>query len=158
MRLASLLLLTLIVGCSEGEMSVRQRFLAQSTVSVQLENWARAVNNQDIDSLALVFENTQELRVLSADGRILQGWEHVRAHYGELFGEAVMVNLVIDAIEIEVHSRDVVLATFRHSLDLEKNDGWREPTESGLGTTVWLNSGEEGSWRLHLLQLSTSQR
>jgi ketosteroid isomerase-like protein len=158
MRYAGLLLLSLIAACSGDDISVRQRFLAQSSVSVQFEGWVRSLNNQNQDSLALVFHQVPELRVLHTDGTVARGRDEVREAQVEFFDSAEMVNFVPDGLEIEVLGDDVVLTTFRYTLDIERTDGTRDPTVRGLGTIVWTNDPADGLWKIRALQLSARRR
>lgn len=158
MRYTSLLLLTIVVACGSDDISVRQRFLAQSSVSVQFETWVRSLNNQYRDSLALVFHRDTALRVLNIDGTISHGWEEEREKLGEFFESAEMVNLVPDGLEIEVLSKEVVLTIFRHTLDIERSDGQRDPTIRGLGTILWTNDPTDELWKIRVMQLSARLR
>ena len=154
MRFTTLLLLSLVVACGDGEISVRQRFLAQSNVSVQFEAWARSLNNQDRDSLALLYDHGPELRVLAIDGSISHGWEEESERQLQFFESAAMVNFVPDGLEIEVLTQDLVLTTFRHTLDIERTNGSRDPTIRGLGTILWTRDLSDDTWRIRLMQLS----
>jgi hypothetical protein len=102
MRHFGLLLLALVVACGSEELSVRQRFLAQSSVSVQFEAWVRSLNNQNQDSLALVYHQVPELRILGIDGSVSHGWEEERENVAEFFASAEMVNFVPAGLEIFV--------------------------------------------------------
>lgn len=154
MRPTSILILSLVVASCGGGDSIRQQFLAQSTVSVQLENWVRSLNNQDMDSLTLTFHHLPELRHLHSDGSISHGWEEVREHYDQFFDAAELVNFVPDGLEIDVQSSEVVLTTFRYTLDIQRAGTERDPTIRGLGTMVWTNDSTDELWKIYLLQLS----
>ena len=158
MRYFNLLLLTLLVSCAADEMSVRQQFLAQSSVSVQFDVWVRSLNNQDQDSLALVFQQVPELRVLHVDGTVSHGWEEERENQLQFFDSTDMVNFVPDGIEIDVLSDELVLTTFRHTLDIERTGGQRDPTIRGLGTMVWTHDLVDGTWKIRVMQLSARLR
>jgi len=154
MRLTSLLLLTILVACSGGGDSVRQQFLAQASTSVQFDIWVRSLNNQDIDSLALTYHRVPELRVLHSDGAISHGWDVVRERQVEFFESAELVNFVPDGLEIEVLSSEVVLTTFRYTLDSQRVGAERDPTVRGLGSIVWVHDPAADLWKIHLMQLS----
>ena len=160
MRHTGLALITcsLFVACSGGDISVRQRFLAQSSVSVRFDTWVRSFNNKDRDSLALTYHQVPELRVHHADGTVSRGWGEERENQAEFFNNVEVVNFVIDGLEIEVVSDAVVLTTFRHSLDTERSDGQRDATVSGLGTIVWIKDTADDLWKIHTLHLSARQR
>jgi hypothetical protein len=158
MRYATSLLLSLTVACAGGETSVRQRFLAQSTVSVQFDAFVRSLNNQDLDSLSLVFHHDPELRVLGIDGSISRGWEEELETRREFFRSAEMVNFVPDRPEITVLTKDVVLTTFRHTLDIERTDGERDPTVHGVGTIVWTHDEADDTWKIRAMQLAARPR
>ncbi len=154
MRYPGLLLLTLLVACSGDELSVRQQFLAQSSVSVQFDTWVRSINNQNQDSLDLVYRHVPELRALDIDGTVARGWDEARENWIEFFDDMEVVNLVTDVHEIEVLTEDLVLMTFRYSLDTERHD--REPglSVSGRGSMVWSNDAVDDLWKIHLQHLS----
>ena len=154
MRHTNLLWVCLLVACSSGETSVRQQFLAQSTASVQFDTWVRAINNQNQDSLAIVYHPVPELRVLNIDGTVSRGWDEVLAYWVEFFAGVETVNFVTDGLEIEVVNEDVVLMTFRHSLDTERLEGERGSTVSGLGTIVWRRDAVDDLWKIHMQHLS----
>jgi hypothetical protein len=158
MRYTSLLLLSIVVACGSEEISVRQRFVAQSSVSVQFDAWVRSLNNQNQDSLALVYHQVPELRILGIDGSVSHGWEEEREKVAEFFASAEMVNFVPDGLEIFVLSYEVVLTTFRHTLDIERTDGQRDPTVRGLGTIVWTHDPIDDLWKIRVLQLSARRR
>ena len=158
MRLAALLPLLLLTACSGGEMSVRQQFLAQSSTSVQFDTWVRSINNQNLDSLVLVYHQVPELRVLNLDGSISRGWEEASAYWAEFFEEVEIVNLVTDVHEIEVMAEDLVVMTFRYSLDTERNDGEPGAPSSGRGTMVWIRDTVDDFWKIHLQHLSVRNR
>ena len=154
MRNATLLLTSLLVACSGGELSVRQQFLAQSNASVQFDTWVRSINNQNQDSLALVYHQVPELRVLNIDGTISRGWDEAFAHWIEFFDEVEIVNLVTDVHEIEVLTEDLVLMTFRYSLDTERFDGEPGSSASGRGNMVWTRDVIDDLWKIHMQHLS----
>jgi ketosteroid isomerase-like protein len=150
----ALIVCTITVACSGGESSVRQRFLAQSSVSVLFDTWVRCNNNQDRDSLALLYHHVRELRVLRPDGTVTRGWNEEREAQAEFFDSVERVNFLAEALEIEVVDKDVVLTTFHHSLDAERRGGERLPTVSGVGTMVWVRDAADGQWKIHMLHLS----
>ncbi len=156
MRHASLALIAicLLLACSREETSVRQRFLAQSSVSVQFENWTRVFNNMDRDSLALIYHQVPELRVIHSDGSMSRGWTEERDRLSDFFGGVERVNLVTEGLETEVISEDLVLATFRHALAIERVDGQRDPRVSGPGTMVWIKDPADEIWKIHMEHLS----
>ena len=154
MRHATILALSLLAGCSGAELSVRQQFLAQSSVSVQFDNWVRSINNQNQDSLALVYDQVPELRALNIDGTVSRSWDETSAHWNEFFKTVEVVNLVTDVHEIEVMYEDLVLMTFRYSLDTEANDGEPGSSVSGRGTMVWTKDMVDDLWKIHLQHLS----
>ncbi len=158
MRHFGLFILVLVAACGTDDISVRQRFLAQSSVSVQFETWVRSLNNQNQDSLALVYHQVPELRVLGIDGSVSHGWDEERTRLAEFFEAAELVNFVPDGIEIEVLSDEIVLTTFRHTLDIERADGQRDPTVRGLGTIIWTHDVLDDSWKIRVMQLSARLR
>ena len=158
MRFFSFLLLSLFVSCSGEDASVRQHFLAQSNVSVRFESLVRAVNNRDQDSVALFYQHVPELRVLQMDGSITRGWEAEAESQKVFFESLSMVNFVADAVEIDVLSKDLVLTTFRFSIDIARADGRRDPTTSGNGTIVWIKDPADDEWKIRLQQLSSRMR
>jgi ketosteroid isomerase-like protein len=158
MRHATLLGLSLLTACSGGELSVRQQFLAQSSVSVQFDTWVRSINNQNQDSLALVYHQVPELRALNTDGTVSRGWDETREYWNEFFDGVEIVNFVTDGHEIEVLSQHVVLMTFRHMLDTERTDGERGSDARGRGTIVWTRDVVDGLWKIHMLHLSERYR
>ncbi len=161
MRYAGSVLLVacgLIVACSGRDLSVRGQFLAQSNVSVQLETWIRAINNQDRDSVAAVYHQVPELRILNIDGTVSRGWEEERDRQSQFFDDFEIVNFVVDGIEIEVVNDALVLTIFRQTLDAERNTGQRDATVSGLGTIVWIKDTVDDVWKIHTLHMSARQR
>jgi len=158
MRHATLLFLSLLVACSGDELSVRQQFLAQSSVSVQFDTWVRSINNQNQDSLDLVYRHVPEIKALNINGTVSRGWDEARENWIEFFDEMEIVNLVTDVHEIEVLTEDLVLMTFRYSLDTERYD--REPglSVSGRGSMVWTNDAVDNLWKIHLQHLSVRYR
>ena len=154
MRYATLLLTSLLVACSDGELSVRQQFLAQASVSVQFDSWVRSINNRNHDSLALAYEQVPELKVLNIDGTVSRGWDEVSERWIEFFEGVDVVNFVTDVHEIEVLTKDLVLMTFRHSLDTERRDGEPGLSISGRGSIVWLRDVDDDLWKIRLLHLS----
>ena len=156
MRHVNLLLLSLLVACSGGEQSVRQQFLAEANVSVQFDVWVRSINNQDQDSLALVHHQVPELRVLRSDATVSRGWDEEREKWSEFFDSTEIVNFVIDGLEFDVVSNDVVLTTFRYSLDTERSEGQRESTVSGLGNIVWTRDLVDDLWKIQMVHLSAT--
>ena len=158
MRYTTLLLILITVACGGGEISVRQRFLAQSSVSVHFDAWVRALNNQERDSLALFYHHGPELRVLGIDGTISRGWEEESESQRQFIETAELVNFVPGEPDIEVLAKDMVLTTFRHTLDIERVSGQRDPTVHGLGTILWTQDPGDDSWKIRLLQLSARPR
>ena len=158
MRYATVLFSSLAVACSGGEISVRQQFLAQSGVSVQFDTWVRSINNKNQDSLALLYHQVPELRVLDADGTVSNGWDETRDKWSEFFAGRESVNFVADGLEYDVLNEDVVLVSFRYSLNTERSDGTRDPTLSGLGTIAWINDPLDDLWKIHMQHLSVRYR
>lgn len=154
MRHLGLLVLAFVVACGGREISVRQRFLAQSGVSVQFDTWARAVNNQDEDSLALCYHHGPELRVLNMDGTISRGWNEESERQRDFFSAAERVNFVPGEPEIEVMAKDMVITTFLHTLDIERMNGERDPTVRGVGLILWTRDPNDDTWRIRFVQLS----
>lgn len=158
MRHATLLPLFLLVACSSGGLSVRQQFLAESGVSVRFDMWVRSINNQDMDSVALMYHHAPELRVLKPDGTVTRGWREEQENWTEFFNDRTMVNFVTEGLEFDVVSDRFVTMMFRHSLDAERVDGNRDPTVSGLGTMVWTKDVVDGLWKIRMLHLSVRAR
>ena len=158
MRYATVVFLSLAVACSGGEISVRRQFLAQSGVSVQFDTWVRSINNENQDSLALLYHQVPELRVLNADGTVSRGWEETRDKWAEFFEGSGSVNFVADGLEYDVVNGDVVLVSFRYSLNTERSDGTRDPTLSGLGTIAWIHDRVDDLWKIHMQHLSVRYR
>ena len=154
MRHATLLLASLLVACSGGELSVRQQFLAESGASVQFDIWVRSINNQNQDSLGLIYHQVPELRSINVDGKVSRGWDEVAQHWSEFFELARSVNFVTDVHEIEVLTEDLVLMTFRYSLDTERDDGEPGLSVSGRGSMVWSGDVEDDLWKIHTQHLS----
>jgi len=148
------IVILLVTGCSGDEISPRQLFLAQSSVSVQFENWVRAINNKTMDSLAVLYHQVPELRVIDTDGSIARGWEEQRERLTTFLDSVVRLNFVAEGLEIEVLNKELVLTTFRHSLDSEGADGERTSTLSGRGTMVWIKDEADGVWKIHMQHLS----
>ena len=158
MRYTALLLIALAAACDDGEISVRQRFLAQSSVSVQFEAWARALNNQDLDSLALVYHHDPELRILGIDGTVSHGWEEEHTRQIAFLDSTELVNFVPSEPEIQLLGKEMVLTIFRHTLDIVHTDGQREPTVRGLGTILWKKDPADDNWKILVMQLAARQR
>lgn len=152
MRHTSLILIAicLLLACSREDTSVRQRFLAQSSVSVQFENWSRVFNNMDQDSLALIYHQVRELRVVHSDGSMSRGWTEERERLSEFFNAVERLNLVTEGLETEVINKDLVLATFRYDLSVQRVDGQRDPRLSGPGTMVWIKDPADEIWKIHM--------
>jgi hypothetical protein len=153
-----MLLLITAVACGSGDISVRQRFLAQSSVSVKFNAWVRALNNQNRDSVALFYHHSPELRVLAIDGTISHGWEEESEVQREFFETVELVNFVPGEPEIDVLAKDMVLTTFRHTLDIERANRQRDPTVRGLGSILWTRDPDDDTWKIRLLQLSARPR
>lgn len=154
MRHAILLLLSLLVACSGSEPSVRQQFLAESGASAQFDNWVRAINNQNQDSLGIIYHQVPELKSINVDGTVSRGWEEVSQHWSVFFDAVRIVNFVTDVREIEVLAEDLVLMTFRYSLDTERNDGEPGMSVSGRGSMLWSGDVVDDLWKIHMQHLS----
>ncbi len=63
-------------------------------------------------------------------------------------------NVNTDVHEIEVLTEELVLMTFRYSLDTERDDGEPGFSVSGRGSMVWSGDVEDDLWKIHTQHLS----
>ena len=136
-----------LVACSV-DMSVRARTEAEQELQTRVDDWVRAMNNMDLDSLLTMHHAVPELKVIWPDGRVAHGWDEEQALHQQAMEGVDRINFGVQNIEIEVLTRDIALVTFRHSTDIIREDGERGMPTAGSVTIVWVK--DAGEWKIHL--------
>jgi len=136
-----------LVACSV-DMSVRARTAATQELNTRIDDWIRATNNMDLDSLAVMHHDVPELKVVWPDGSVTHGWDEEQAMYRESIQGVARINFGVQNREIEVLRRDVALVTLRHSTDVILEDGERGSPTAGSVTMVWVK--DDGDWKIHV--------
>ena len=136
-----------LVACSV-DMSVRARTAAVQELNTRIDDWIRATNNMDLDSLAVMHHDVPELKVIWPDGTVTHGWDEEQAKYREATEGVDRINFGVQNREIEVLKRDVALVTLRHSTDIILEDDERASPNAGSVTLVWVK--HDGEWKIHL--------
>ena len=136
-----------LVACSV-DMSVRARTAATQELNTRIDDWIRATNNMDLDSLAAMHHDVPELKVIWPDGSVAHGWEEEQAMHREAIEGVDRINFGVQNREIEILKRDVALVTLRHSTDIILEDGERGMPTEGSITMVWVKVDDE--WKVHL--------
>ncbi len=155
-RFLAMLLLVGVIACSEPTLSVRERAVIEQTLEGQLQSWARAWNNGDRDSLAILYVQSPDLTVIWVDGRSRRGWDDEQMAQTSLFNSTERVNLVVQNPTVQVLSPEVALTTFNHSIDVVRLGGRREMVRSGAGTIIWVKDGLDAMWRIQTAHLSVT--
>ncbi len=152
-KLVLALVCAALVACSP-EMTQRERMVEQQVVQERLVSWVRHMNNAKLDSLAMMYSDAPDARVLWPDGRRSVGKDEVRQVTREFYSSIQYMNFVMTDPVVEVLTPTVAVATFSHSTDVVRL-GSRQ-VEAGRGTVVWLKDSADNLWKIHVQQVAVS--
>ena len=145
-----------LLACAGDELTIRQRLISEHDVTARYETWVRSMNNRDTDSLAALYHQVPELRVVWPDGRVSRGWEDVRTAQTAFFDGIERVNFVPQAREVAILSSTVAVTMLGYSLDVARFGGRRDEPASGIVTLIWVNDETDGLWKVHSQHVSVT--
>jgi len=158
MQRSSLLLVlacVAVVACTR-EMTRRDVLLEQQRVEERVTTWVRTMNNARVDSLLLFYHDAPELRVLWSDGKKSSGFEETEQALRDFYANIQYMNVALSELEVQVLSRNVAQATFRHSTDIVGADNQRRPVAVGQGVLVLFKDASDNAWKIHTQILSVN--
>jgi hypothetical protein len=146
----------LVLAACERELTMRERAVEEEMVEERFNTWVRLVNNARVDSLLLLYHQVPTLETLWPDGRRTTGYEELKQNLREFYQGISYMNFVPQNPEFQVLTRDLAVATFRHSTDIVLANGDRQPVASGLGTLLWMKDSADNLWKIHVEQVAVS--
>ena len=144
----------LLVAC-QPTMTRQERAVQEQAVQTQLNGWAKAFSNRDVDSLATFYDSSAAMTFAWPDGERTTGWKEEAAKEHQFFQTGRQVNLVLQNPTVEVLSSRVALTTFRHAMDVIVGDVNPERRYfTGQGTIVWTRADDKADWVIYAGQIS----
>jgi ketosteroid isomerase-like protein len=145
----------LLAGCMPSKLSRQDLAVEEQALDARVNGWAKAFSNQQLDSLATYYEQSDMLSMAWPDGQVSQTWEEEAAFQKAFFDAAGQVNLVVQDLGIEVVSPTIAIMTFRHATDVITEQGTPQRRYfTGVGTLVWMRANARSPWLIHTGQLS----
>jgi len=146
----------LILGACQPTSMTRQEIAVQEqALQAKVSAWAKAFSNQQVDSLATYYEQSDMLTVAWPDGDRSNSWDEEAAKQRTFFGEAQQLNLVLQDPQVEILDAHVALVTFRHAMDVIVGDINPEREYfTGQGTMVWMRADDSSPWMIRAAQMS----
>lgn len=153
-RLLPALACVSLVGCApRDQLTPAERSVEGETLREMVRAWARGVNSGDLDSATRFYHKGPELVSVWSEGRRTRGWEAESTATVEFLGRTTALNFDVQEPDIQLVSRRVAVAVFRHAIDLTDSLTGRQ-LYSGFGTLVWVKDPADNRWKIHVRQIS----
>src|SRR4051812_3263033 len=107
----------LAAGCSPTGVAITDRAQITEAVAGRFNVWSRAVTNRSLDTLSSLYQHTRDVVVIATDGIWSRGWSEVSPRLQQRNDRLTSLNFVINNSDIDVLDHDVVLVTFRTTID-----------------------------------------
>lgn len=156
-RLLLVVTCTMLLACTQSELTRREALLDQQVVVERVNAWQRTMNNAKIDSLLTFYHQEPEVKVMWPDGRRSDGWDETEQGIRDLYGSIQYMNFVISELEVQVLAKGIAQATFRHSTDVVGRDNVRRPVAAGHGLLIWMRDSGDKVWKIHTAELAVTQ-
>jgi ketosteroid isomerase-like protein len=136
-------------------MTLQQRAVEQQFVSNRVSQWTTALNNAAQDTLASLYEDSPNLRVVWPDGSAAIGFEENERAIADIYDQWEMVNYGPISPEVHIISAEVAMVTFGHSLDIQFVNSRRQ-VSSGHTTLVFVKDAADGLWKIRRQHMSVN--
>jgi hypothetical protein len=144
-----------LAACQPASMTRQEIAVQEQALQARVAAWAKAFSNQQRDSLATYYEQSDQLTVAWPDGDRSNSWDEEAAKQTEFFAQAQQLNLVLQDPQVEILNARVALTTFRHAMDVIVGDVNPERRYfTGQGTLVWLRADDSSPWLIRAAQMS----
>ena len=142
-------------ACQPASLTRQEIAVQEQVLQSRVAAWAKAFSNQQEDSLAAYYEQTDQLTVAWPDGDRSNSWDEEVAKEKTFFAGAQQVNLVVQDPQVEILDARVALVTFRHAMDVIIGDFNPERRYfPGQATLVWVRTDDKSPWLIRAAQLS----
>ena len=156
MRLAYILGLAsavLLAACQPSlELTTQQRNIETRIVEDRIDEWAQAINNRELETVAGMYEESEGVVVSWPDGTRAVGSEEATRALNDYFNGIQFLSMGPQNVAVHVLNRQVAVASFRFSMDVVHNDTRRDPF-SGQGTLVWTHENDADEWQIRIQHL-----
>ena len=145
----------ILVACRPASMTRQELAVQEQTLQSRVAAWAKAFSNQQADSLATYYEQSDLLTVAWPDGDRSNSWDEEAAKQQAFFAAAQQLNLVLQDPQVEILDAKVALVAFRHAMDVILGDVNPERRYfTGQGTLVWMRADDKSPWLIRAAQIS----
>ncbi len=144
-----------LLGCESPDLTRQQRAVEEQFVQGRVTAWAKALNNEELEDLAGMYENSPDLTVMWLEGAKTVGFDEYEAMIADFYGRARFMNFAAQSAHVDVLNSRVAIVTFRHSVDVQWFDTRRD-VWAGFGTLVFVKDSEDGIWRIHTQHVSVN--
>jgi hypothetical protein len=150
-RLLPLALLGAAAACAP-KLTRQQAAVEQQVITGQLQLWERGMISLKPDSMALVYEHSQDFMGAWPDGKRTHGWQEEEQAQKDFAANTQTYNFDVQDAATQVLSTSIAVTTFGHGSDVTDKAG--RGLYQGAGTIVWLKDPQTNAWLIHAIQVS----
>ena len=136
----------LAAACVPAGVGITDRAQITEAVAGRFNLWSRAGTNRSLDTLSALYQHTRDVVVMWTDGTWSRGWSEISPRLERRNADLTSLNFVVNNSAIDVLDRDVVLVTFRTTIDAVIRG--ERSRHAGRGTQVWQLDPADGRWKI----------
>ena len=147
-KLLALCFAVVLSGCAAPELNRSEIAVEEQAIVERFQGWVSAINNFNgsFDDINDKFMHSEDLVVVSPNGKRVEGWENQAPEISEYYQNVTYVNFVPQAPSVRVINGEFASVVFRHSTTTDYRMTGRA-ANAGWGMMLWQKDAD-GQWRI----------